>query len=76
MDQEIKKLKKIVKFMRNEGVMAVKMGDLEINLAPHATHPKPTQTEEKQSKLEAEAPFSDQDALFWSSDGIPEEALQ
>lgn len=70
MDADHKKLKKLVKFMREQGVLTLKMDGIELNLAPQAILPdKPTR--DSDTETESPAPqFSEADALFWSSPGF------
>jgi hypothetical protein len=50
-DKDIKKMKKLVDFMRKQGVLCMKLDDLEIELSPSALFPE--------EKLQAEPEQSD-----------------
>jgi len=71
-----KELAKLVKFLRKEGISELKSGDFAISLSPGALFPqKPNKASESQSDhIPTENAFSEEDALFWSSAGIPEQS--
>jgi hypothetical protein len=69
--QEIKKL---VDFLRKQGVSHLKSGEFEISLSPSALFPQKPAKESQSDHIPTEGTFSEEDALFWSSAGIPEEA--
>lgn len=70
-----KELIKLIDLIRKKGVTRLKSADFEIELAPSALFPesnyKKKQTEDL--PIESVVPFTPEQALFWSSAGIPEE---
>ena len=75
MDAEYKKLKKIVSFMKKEGVLNYKSPSFEVSLSPMAIRPNEAaadiQTPEPESNR-VDNQYSEQDALFWSAPGSEE----
>ncbi len=68
MEDTLKKIKKLTKFMRENGVITLKSAEIELSLAPQAlqlkTKPDPTSAEDPKT----DAP-SMEEVLFWSSPG-------
>lgn len=69
MDTEIKKLKKLTKFMQKSGVLSLKTSDYEITLTPQSLF-----QEEKaltpDSPIQEDPPeFTAEDLLLWSAPG-------
>lgn len=71
---DTKELKKLVKFLRSEGISELKSGDFSISLSPAALFPQKPGKETQSEHIPTESQFSEEDALFWSSAGIPPEA--
>lgn len=73
MDDTLKKIKKLTAFMKKEGILHLKQGDIELNLSPLAIEPP------KQSlggEIKDESPvLTDMDVLLWSSPSSTEESL-
>jgi hypothetical protein len=73
MDADLRKVKKLVAFMRKEGVLTLKQGDIELSLSPMAILHEPA-VQSKESESIPEVKYSDDDVLFWSSPGNLNEA--
>lgn len=71
MDQDIKKLKKLVRFMRETGVLELKQPNLELKLAPGALFPegKRPPSVAPQADEQSEQPYTEEEILMWSSAG-------
>lgn len=72
-------LDKLVKFCRKNGITSLKSGEFAMELAPSALFPESNYKKKKNleavsshSEVLTENEFTEQDALFWSSAGIPE----
>lgn len=70
MELDTKKLKRLTKFMRSQGILKLKQGDIEIILSKQAIFPKkpaaaPTPAQEKQNALDLEQATLER--LLWSS---------
>lgn len=78
MDADLKKIKKLTAFMKKQGVLSLKLPDLELNLAPAAVFHKETNSLPQADESEANAlpQFSEEEALFWSSPGIQPESAE
>lgn len=75
MGQNLKELKKMISFLRKNGVSQYKSGDFEIALSPtHKSYSKPKDSNQTEPKIEKE--FTQEEMLYWSSPGFPEEANQ
>ena len=74
--KDLKELEKIIKFARKNGITRIKEGDVELEISTQALFPE-SQYKRKQLEavpdLEVQKPYSDEDMLYWSSAGIPEE---
>lgn len=77
MDKDLLKLKKIVSFMKKEGVLSVKTPEgLEINVSQSSFAPERSKSSKKNKADEAvkeggpDSP-SEYDVLFWSSVSLP-----
>jgi hypothetical protein len=68
MDKDIKKMRKMVDFMRKQGVLTLKTPEMELNLIREAIHlevePLETSPQEKE-----ERPMSDIDIALYSAPG-------
>lgn len=70
MDTDLKKMKKITKFMQKEGILFLKTAELELHLTPAALlQDKPMDMPDQKAEV-PESVFSEEDALFWSSPGL------
>ena len=72
MDADLKKLKKLTKFMRDNGVLSVKTAEIEMSLAPQALFPveQAQQVEaDTSSDIISKPLYTDQEILLWSSPG-------
>lgn len=75
--QNLKELEKIVKFCRKQGILTLKHAGFEIALSPSALFPpKPTKADPNSDQIKVEDQFSAEDALYWSSAGIPDSGAQ
>lgn len=81
MDADIKKLKKLTKFMRANGILTWKEGNFEIVLSPQALFPRPKPpappTPEEQKKTFEQQQEANLETLLWSSpmaNALPKEA--
>ena len=72
----IKELKKLTNYCRKAGILHLKTADMEISLSPAALFPEPKQTETESDTTPTKPALTDEDILFWSSAGIPEEAKE
>lgn len=71
---DLKELKKLVKYLRKEGITEFKNGDIEFKLAPE--QPKTTKKSTKidvseQINIDTDEP-SPEEMLFWSAGGATE----
>lgn len=66
MDVELKKLKKLIKLMRSEGVLELKQGDLVISLSTNSLFPKKTEIVTDDNPA-IESQYTDEDLIDWSS---------
>jgi hypothetical protein len=69
---DTKKLAKFIKLMRKEGVNHLKCGDFELSLDHTALFPQKPIKESQSDHIPVENSFTEDDALYWSSAGIPE----
>ena len=71
-------LKKLVAFCRKNGVSAINSGDFEITIHASAMFPESAYKQKKKldgsDEIKVDEPFTPEDALFWSSTGIPEQS--
>lgn len=72
MDENIQKIKKMTKFMRANGILKLKSGDLELELSPQALFqkpekPEPKLTEKQQSEQTQNIEEQQKAVLLWSS---------
>lgn len=67
-------LSKFIDLLRKKGVKSFKQGELSLELLPEAplSNYKRKQPTDTSDVIQTEE-FSDEDALFWSSAGLPEE---
>ncbi|MBK8455601.1 MAG: hypothetical protein IPL34_20185 [Thiofilum sp.] len=77
MDTDLKKLRKLVKFMQKEGVLVLKVREIEIQLSKsalfHVEHTKePVET--TATDLPDENQYTEEELLFWSAPGILEDS--
>jgi hypothetical protein len=72
MDADIKKLKKLVKFMQKEGVLTFKTQEIELSLHHTALFPKENQrdTNSTESIEKEKSQFTDEEILLWSAPGF------
>lgn len=73
MDADIKKLKKLTKFMQKEGLLSLKLPNIELHLSPTAVFhvEQSPQAPNSPSEDKPEPPqYTEEDALFWSSPGF------
>jgi hypothetical protein len=67
---DTKELKKLVAFLRKEGISHLKSGDFEMSLSAAALFPKKPGKEKPTENVPVEGEYSPEDALFWSSAGL------
>jgi hypothetical protein len=74
MDQDLKKLRKLVKFMQKEGVLTLKMSEIELQLSQAAILPLETAPDAPSPSADApqDPEYTEEELLFWSSPGLPE----
>lgn len=66
-------LVKLIDLLRKKGVTKIKSGDFELELAPAALFPESyykRKQSEGVSETITEVPYTEEEALFWSSAGI------
>ncbi len=77
MDADLKKLKKIVKFMQKEGVLEYKTSDIALSLSPLALFKEEKSLDSHKEEAETLKPthqYTDEEILMWSAQGfVPEE---
>lgn len=84
MDAELKKLRKLVKFARKEGISSLKIGEIAFNLelsaktpskksAPKIGSDKSLPEESPVENIPAEQQFTEEQVLFWS---VPDAGLE
>jgi hypothetical protein len=75
-DKEIKKMRKLVDFMRKQGVLTLKTSEMELSLSPIAMFPVEHSEEHNSDSNKIHPslkPISELDLALWSSPGyIPE----
>lgn len=80
MDEDFKKIKKIVSFMKKEGVLSLKLKDFDLSVSPSFLNHHQNKKSKKESlneKIEEEKQYSDEEILMWSSPGyLPPEKTQ
>jgi hypothetical protein len=71
MDADIKKLKKLTAFMRKNGLLSLKTGDIELSLSPLAIDMGSERgaLEEQPPNPPNQEPLTDMDVLLWSAPG-------
>lgn len=71
MDADIKKLKKLVKFMQKEGVLNLKIPEIELQLAASAIqHPDTDVPDTATTEQPIQDQYDPEEVLFWSAPGI------
>ncbi len=71
MDADLKKLRKLTRFMQSQGVLSVKTSEIEVHLSPAAIfHKEAATSADSSDSVQAESPFTEADALFWSVPGL------
>lgn len=70
MDAQIKKLRKLVKFCREQGVLSVKTSEIELSLAPAALFPKVDNVPHGTSETIETDEMAPEDILLWSAPGV------
>ena len=78
MDKDIKKMKKMVDFMRKQGVLTLKTQEMELQLSPLAVFPDEHKKDQIEEAQQTQIPkLSDLDIALWSSPGaLPEMNVQ
>jgi len=78
MDADFKKIKKLVRLMQKEGVLNLKIPNLELSLSQDAvlrfepTEKKAHSRDEAPQENKAEPEYTPEDILLWSSQGFME----
>lgn len=75
MDNDFKKMKKLIKMMRNEGVLHMKQGEIEISLSPGALFPK-NDVSSSNDSINVQTDFTDDALIDWSNIAAGIEASQ
>lgn len=72
---KVSELEKLVKFCRKSGIKSLKSGDFSLELDAQALFPESNYKKKQEQTSELITPpiFTEDEALFWSSAGIPEE---
>lgn len=76
MQADLKKIKKLIKLMRTEGVLALKQGEIELSLSPAALFPKDRQDSESTENATQGTPYTEDDLINWSNINANIEASQ
>jgi len=66
MDNDFKKMKKLIKMMRNEGVLHMKQDEIEISLSPGALFPK-NDVSNSNDSINVQTDFTDDALIDWSN---------
>lgn len=76
---DLKELAKVIDLCRKKGVDSIEYEGIKVTLSPDAPasyyKKKQAQTQDTKDTVEPQT-YSQQDALFWSSAGLPDEATQ
>ena len=65
-----KEIKSFIKLMQKEGVVKLRLPELELELAPHAfIDSSISEAPLVEEKIETENTYTDEEILFWSSPG-------
>ena len=71
MDKDIKKLKKLVDFMRKQGVLYTKLENIELELSPSALFPEENkQIPEENKETLTSPPMTDLELALWSAPSV------
>lgn len=62
----LKEIRELVKFAKKQGILKLKLPDLEIELDPQGLAPRRTRTKKSDKDLQDKPQYSDMDALLWS----------
>jgi len=77
MDKDIKKMRKLVDFMRKQGVLTLKTQEMELSLSPLAVFPVEHLEGEPVTKEPSPIPeMSDLEIALWSSPGAIPKGIQ
>lgn len=72
--KNLKNLTQMIDLCRKKGVESIKIDGLELTLRPEAPPSNyKRKLQEVQGEVPTENPYTEEDAIFWSSAGIPEE---
>lgn len=70
MDEDLKKIKKLTSFMRKQGLLHLKQGDIELSLSPGAILPDEKPAADSATAEEPIKPrHTEEEILFWSVQG-------
>lgn len=76
MDKDLRKMKKMVDFMRKQGVLTLKTPEMELRISSAAIFPENKLIPEEE-KTNSEHQFTEEEIILWSSPGsIPEGQVQ
>ncbi len=64
------KLRQTVKFMRSNGILKLRNGDLELELSPQAIAMRPKRSGEPETEAPPKPEYTDMDILLWSAPGL------
>lgn len=78
MDQDLKKMKKLAKMMREQGILVYKTAEIELQLSPKLAFPVEQSTPKASSEADPATPtedssYTEEEILFWSSPGLTPE---
>lgn len=77
MDAEIRKLKKLTKFMKKEGITSLKTADIELSIDPKFMFPVEQSTSQPTTdEIKEEPTYTDEEILMWSAPGLSNEGMQ
>jgi hypothetical protein len=65
-------LGKFIDLMRKKGVRSFKISGIEMELLPEAPPSNYKKKEDSKDEIKVEDAYTEEDALFWSSAGVPE----
>lgn len=66
----LKELKTLIALCKKEGVKSVEVGTIKLEFNPYSSERKTRRKKVSDSDPVVELPYSDDDALFWSADGM------
>lgn len=74
MEIDIRKIKKLVRFMKKEGVLSMKVGGIEMSISPSTIQRMKSHSSESDS-IETLDAYTEDQVLLWSAPGGNEASL-